>query len=394
MRSLFCWALALSVGYGVRGQRYIPLLRSYPATDRHIQYMGRVESGDWAGSGGRVERASGAVSGGGDTDSGAVRFWSPGVVVRMKVRGQCMILLRDQVPNDKTHNYIEIIIDDLRMYRVKLEQPMDSLVVRANGGVDLNGRSIAYGDDLPAASEHVITLCKDTESGIGWLEITGVKTERLVRPPALPKRKIEFIGNSITAGTGMDESEIPCGKGEWYDQHNAWMSYGAQTARLLEAQWHLTAVAGIGLVHSCCGMDILMPQVFDKMDLRDNTGAWDFQQYVPDIVTLCLGQNDGIQDSAIFCGAYMRFLGDIRRQYPMTQIVCLTSPMGNKALTGVQKRYLGAVVAAMRASGDRRVSSYFFSKQYSRGCGGHPDLGEHGLIAQELTAYLRRLMKW
>ncbi|HEX3935047.1 MAG TPA: hypothetical protein VHW43_10245, partial [Puia sp.] len=158
--------------------------------------------------------------------------------------------------------------------------------------------------------------------------------------------------------------------------------------------FHLTAVAGIGLIHSCCQMDIVMSQVFDKMDLRDNRGSWDFSRYIPDVVTVCLGQNDGIQDSALFCGAYVRFIGDIRRRYPQAQIVCLSSPMGDKTLTDVQKRYLGGIVASMRQSGEQKVSSFFFSRQFSHGCGGHPDLEEHGLIAAELTGYLKKLMGW
>ena len=344
----------------------------FPATDPHIQYMGRVEH----------------------ADSGAVRFWSPGVTVRMKFRGECVVFLRDQVPNERTHNYIHITIDRFA-YRIKLSAPMDTLIIYQDGTIRLNGRKEECVDGRPTPkNEHVLALCKDTESGIGWLEVVGVKTQALLPPPALPERKIECIGNSITAGTGMDLSYIPCNKGEWYDQHNAWMSYGARTARALNAQWHLTAVAGIGLVHSCCDMGIVMPQVFDKMDLRDNTGTWDFGRYVPDVVTVCLGQNDGIQDSTVFCGAYVRFLGDIRSQYPKTQIVCLTSPMGDKALTDVQKRYLTGVVAAMRAKGDQKVSSFSFSRQFSHGCGGHPDLAEHGKMSEELTAYLRQLMKW
>jgi len=51
-------------------------------------------------------------------------------------------------------------------------------------------------------------------------------------------------------------------------------------------------------------------------------------------------------------------------------------------------------VAAMQAAGDRRVSSYFFSRKYSHGCGGHPDLKEHEQIASELTDYLKGLMRW
>jgi hypothetical protein len=317
---------------------------------------------------GRIDRSNPA----------APRFWSPGVVVQWRFRGKtCRVILRDQQLYGKNHNYVEIAVVGQAPVRIRMKGHEDTILIRGEG-----------------AGDHLVYICKDTESGIGWLEMVGVLAEELLPPPALPARKIECIGNSITAGTGMDESEIPCGKGEWYDQHNAWMSYGALTARMLQAQWHLTAVAGIGLVHSCCQMDIVMPQVFDKMDLRDNTGSWDFSRYVPDVVTVCLGQNDGILDSTLFCGAYTRFIGDIRRHYPGTQIVCLTSPMGDATLTIVQKRYLRGIVAAVHRAGDMKVSTYFFSKQYSHGCGGHPDLEEHGLIAGELTGYLKDLMHW
>lgn len=350
MKWLFYW-LAVFVCCGTANAG-----KFFPPDDPAIQYMGRVDLSNPA----------------------APRFWSPGVVVRWRFRGEsCSVVLGDQVLWGKSHNYIEIAIGGEAPRRLQMRGAVDTILIRAKGGGD-----------------HVVSLCKDTESGIGWLEFEGLFASALLPPPALPQRKIECIGNSITAGTGMDLSGIPCGKGEWYDQHNAWMSYGARTARALDAQWQLTAVAGIGLIHSCCQMDIVMPQVFDKMDLRDNTGAWDFSRYIPDVVTVCLGQNDGIQDSTAFCSAYVRFIGEIRSHYPDARIVCLTSPMGDKALTDVQKHYLTGIAAAVRASGDQRVSTYFFSRQFSHGCGGHPDLAEHGLIAAELTGYLRKLMNW
>jgi hypothetical protein len=48
------------------------------------------------------------------------------------------------------------------------------------------------------------------------------------------QEKIEFIGDSITCGFGNDESGLPCGKGQWFDQHNAYFAYGSVAARTLE----------------------------------------------------------------------------------------------------------------------------------------------------------------
>jgi hypothetical protein len=210
----------------------------------------------------------------------------------------------------------------------------------------------------------------------------------------LRKRKIEFIGNSITCGAGSDISAIPCGKGVWQDQHNAYLSYGVIAARKLNTQYHLSSVSGIGLMHSCCNMNIIMPPVFDKISMRNDTIGWDFNNYQPDVVTICLGQNDGIQDSETFCSNYIAFIKQLRGYYPKATIICLTSPMADASLVTFMKKTLTAIVNKVIKNGDKRITKYFFSKQYHNGCDYHPDVAEHRLIANELTNFIRRKMKW
>jgi len=241
---------------------------------------------------------------------------------------------------------------------------------------------------------HDVQLIKNTEANIGYMEFAGVHCSNLVMPPPKPIRKIEFIGNSITCGAGSDQSVVPCGKGVWEDQHNAYMSYGPVTARTLNAQYHLSAVSGIGLMHSCCKMDIIMPQVYEKVSMRNDTIAWDFSKYQPDVVTICLGQNDGIQDSAIFCDNYISFIMQLRDYYPKATIICLTSPMADTRLRSFMEKNLAAIVDKENKSGDNLVYKYFFSKQYHNGCDGHPDLAEHQLIAKELTSAIKKIKNW
>jgi lysophospholipase L1-like esterase len=327
------------------------------------------------------------------------RFWNPGVVVRFRFGGsQCRVILHDQVPDDNVHNSVVILVGgQLGVYRVKLAGQTDTLTILGNGKVLMDGqvlksqvRTNSLSRIPDSHGEHLVTICKATE-GISWMEFEGVYADALLPAPALPDRKIEFIGNSITCGFGNDNGGIPCGKGEWFDQSNAWLSYAPLTARALKAQWYLTAVSGIGLIHSCCKMAITMPEVFNRMDPRGNQGNWDFSRYQPDVVTVCLGQNDGIQDSVAFCSAYLAFVGRLRHVYPGARIVLLTSPMGDAGLTAVLIRYIDAVVAA---AGDARVSDFFFTKQWTHGCAGHPDLREDQKIAGELINYLRGLMSW
>ena len=351
--------------------------RWFAADNRNIDYMGRIDF----------------------SNPELPRFWDPGVVVRIHFRGpQCRIVLHDQVPDDKVHNYVLVLLGgNLGVYRVKLAGQTDTLTVLGNGKAFMDGQPLrtqvqsgSWTLKPDPTGDHTVTICKATE-GIGWMEFAGVFADELLPPPDLPNRKIECIGNSITCGFGNDVSGIPCGKGEWFDQSNAWMSYGAVAARALKAQWQLTAVSGIGLIHSCCEMTITMPEVFDRMDSRGNQGNWDFSRYQPDVVTVCLGQNDGIQDSTAFCGAYLKFVHHLREVYPRARIVLLTSPMGNAVLTTVLERYIAGVVSA---SGDERVSSFFFSKQWSHGCAGHPDIRDQLEIARELEDHLRGLMNW
>lgn len=306
------------------------------------------------------------------------RFWQPGVYVTIRFAGPtCEVVVNDEVLWGKNQNYLQVIIDG-QSKRMQTKGSRDTIRVAGD---------LRY-------KEHTLVICKNTEANIGYLELVGVRCNQLLKPQAPLSRKIEFIGNSITCGAGADESQTPCGKGAWQDQHNAYLSYGPVTARALNAQYHLSAVSGIGLMHSCCGMNIIMPQVFDKVSMRNDTINWDFNRYQPDLVTVCLGQNDGIQDSIEFSDRYIAFVKRLRAYYPRARIVCLTSPMADAQLATFMKKVLSAVVKRLNREGDKKVSSYFFSKQYYHGCDYHPNIEEHKAIAKELTEFIRKEMKW
>src|SRR5258706_5003899 len=209
----------------------------YPADHAYIQYTGRIDF----------------------SNPKLPRFWQPGVYMTFKIKGTgCDIYLNDEILWGKNHNYLELVVDG-KAKRLQTKARNDTIRV----------------DGLPDGI-HSITLCKNTEANIGYLEIAGTRCGKLLKPAAKPARKIEFVGNSITCGAGADPSELPCGKGAWQDQHNAYLSYGPLTARALIAQYHLSAVSGIGLMHSCCNMNIIMPPVFDKISMRNDTIPWDF----------------------------------------------------------------------------------------------------------------------
>ncbi len=353
--TLFILSITEAQSFTVTVDSVMPAGKRFAAADARVQYMGRVDL----------------------RNTSRPRIWAPGACITIRFEGkEAGCILYDQELWGKNHNYLEIVVDgEARRIQTKYKK----------NGVRVSGLK---------NGTHILTICKNTEANIGYIEPEAFTCAKLLAPPARPLRKIECIGNSITCGTGSDQSVIPCGKGVWHDQHNAYMAYGPLMARAMKAEWQLSSVSGIGLVHSCCNMDIVMPPVFDKTDMRGDSVLWDFGRYQPDVVTVCLGQNDGIQDSAYFCGAYVRFLQQVRNAYPRASIVLISSPMADAALRNTMRKQLPAVVKARQQSGDRNVYVYLFERSYTAGCDYHPSLEEHNEIARLLTAFIRKLKHW
>jgi len=332
-------------------------LTLYGADHPNFQYVGRIDF----------------------SDPLAPKFWNPGVYIKAKFEGtSCIVLLNDEVLYGNSYNYIELVVDGTKHYRVKTTGTTTSIDVV---------KGLAEG-------EHTLVICKDTEAGMGYVKFVGLLCKKLLPLEPKPSRKIEFYGNSITCGAESDLSEVPYGKGTWYDRHNAYMSYGAETARRLNAQWQLTSVSGIGLIHSCCNMDRTMPDVYNKLNLQKDGPNWDFSRYVPDIVSICLGQNDGIQDSTQFCSAYIKLIENLQIGYPKSHFVLITSPMANDTLRSVLKKHITGVVNHFDKKGDNKIHSFFFSRSWNSGGGGHPRMDEHQLIADELTKAIQKIMNW
>lgn len=354
-RSVILFVLLLLLLF--RGEAKTKALQMYLPDHPFIQYTGRIDF----------------------TNARLPRFWQPGVYVSFRFKGnECAILINDEMLWGSNNNYLELVVDG-NAIRLQTQTKNDTLSITKY---------------LTAAAVHSVVLCKNTEANIGWLELAGISCEELVKPLPKPQRRMECIGNSITCGTGSDMYTVPCGQGKWQDQHNAWFSYGAVSARKLDAQFHLSSVSGIGLMRSCCNMNITMPQVFDKVSMRNDTIAWNFANYQPDVVTICLGQNDGLKDEKRFCTNYLVFLQQLRMHYPNATFVLLSSPMANATLKNYMQKTIATVVKQMKANGETKIHAYFFRKQYNNGCDHHPSLNEHKEIAAELTTFIQQIMHW
>ncbi|HSC52282.1 MAG TPA: SGNH/GDSL hydrolase family protein [Phnomibacter sp.] len=332
-------------------------LNFYTASHPYFQYTGRIDF----------------------SNKYLPRFWQPAVYVSFQFEGKTAnVFINDEVLYDTKHNYLELVVDG-KAYRLQTKSKKDTITITKY---------------LSAAKVHEVAVWKNTEANIGYIEFAGVECTKLLKPKPKPARRIECYGNSITCGASADMSEIPCGKGKWEDQHNAYLAYGPTMARMLNAQVHLSSVSGIGLMRSCCNMDIIMPQVYDKVSMRNNAIAWDFSLYQPDVVTICLGQNDGIQDSAKFVSNYISFVQKLRGHYPNSTFVLISSPMADDNLRNFLRRSIAAVLHDRKVAGDTNMYSHIFERSYIAGCDFHPSVTEHAVIAKELAAAVQQIMRW
>ena len=311
------------------------------------------------------------------SDKRAPRFWAPGVYIQARFSGSfCEIALNDEgfLKEATEHNYIEVAIDSLPVQRIHLTGKSNKLVV---------ARKLRKGN-------HTITICKTTETKIGYLEFIGLRVEKLL-PTKKKKHRIEFIGDSMTCGNGMDNDSIKCGERHWFDQHCAYISYGPSLARRLNADWMLTSVSGYGMSRSCCNNTKTIPDVYDYTDLSQATIPWKKSQYKPNLISVCLGQNDGKQKVDVFTAAYLKFLKKLRKTHPKATILILDSPMAKESF----KPYLDSMLQIVYSEfKDKNTWIYFYKKRYHNGCVGHPDKVEHELITEELYGFLKPKLKW
>lgn len=291
------------------------------------------------------------------------------------------------------HNYFVVELDGKYMDRYLI-------------GADT---SLSFGIAAEQPGSHDVTIYKATESANGMIVFRGVKTTKLLEPREMPKRKIEFIGNSITCAMGADLTDLPCGEGVWYDQHNAFWSYGVQSARQLDAQFLLSSVSGIGIYRNWNSLSPVMPDVYDNLYLNtDNAKPYDFNSYIPDLVSICLGTNDlslgdGKSerlpfDSTAYINAYVKFVENVFSKYPDVQVCLISSPMmGEGASRDILRASLQTVVKNVIEKFPEKKPLKFFDiklDQEPGGCTYHPSQSDHQVMTEMLVPFYREVMNW
>lgn len=314
----------------------------------------------------------------------AILSW-PGNSVKINFTGTGMaVVLKDQ----DTSNYYNVIVDEKVIGKIHPDTTKKSYQL-------VSGLS---------EGKHSLELFKRTEWDKGKTMLYGflpVKEASLLPASELPKRKIEFFGNSITCGYATEDYKNDSSTG-FYE--NNYVSYAAITARHFDAQYSCVAKSGIGVMVSW--FPLIMPEMYNRLDATDSTSTWDFSKYTPDLVVINLFQNDSwitqqpnqpefkhrfgtkAPSEAEIVAAYKKFVQTIRSTYPNAQIICA---LGSMDATRDGSPWPGYIEKAVKEINDQKIYTHFFPYKNTPG---HPKVQEQQQMADSLIAFIDKNIKW
>ena len=259
--------------------------------------------------------------------------------------------------------------------------------------------------------EGLVQILKVSESAQSLLGIESLTLDAKVEisPSAQRKTKIEFIGDSITCGYGVDDLN----KNHHFktSTEDSTKTYAFKTAAALEADWSFVSASGWGIISGYSGdgkkySNMQIPAVYDRLGVSWGSTingmnpvekVWNFDYFKPDVVVVNLGTNDasytkGRADRCEeFKTAYVDFIKKIREKNPDAYIICSLGIMGGDLYSYISQ----AVAEYSVATGDRRLSAFKFDNQNSAdgiAADWHPSEKTHSKAATKLVMKIREVL--
>ncbi len=288
----------------ITAQNYIP------ADDSKIKYTGRIDFSNLR----------------------QPQYSYPGISIRAKFYGTGVAAIINDYGTGTagTTNYYKVIIDDI----IVIEQ----LKVTAGQNSYVLASGIASGN-------HTVEIIKITEGASGISSFLGFQIEggnqTALDLPEEGGRKIEFIGDSWTAGYGnvsyfSSGSASMVNSGYIAANEDNYYAWGPIAARALGAEYHVIAISGRGLYRNNWHTDNTgtatgtLPANYENI-IEDNTALIYDHSWNPDVVSIHLGTNDmaaegGVGESAelndaAFQNTYKAFIQKILGHHPCAKII-------------------------------------------------------------------------
>ena len=330
------------------------------ADDPNIQYVGRFDRSDL---------------------KKAVFDWS-GVYIRAAFKGtSCSIRL------DDGENLYAVSIDDQEPQVLQTDTSMIYSI--ASGLTD---------------TVHTVLIEKRTEAFVGKGEFFGFildEDRSLVASNSAPDRRIEFIGNSITCGYGVEGESASSPFTP--ETENATLSYAALIGDALSADYAMVAYSGKGVVRNYGDENKTspdpMPGFYDQTCCFDSTLVWDFTSWIPQVVVINLGTNDFSTqphpDKSVFQEAYAKLIDFVQSQYSEVTIFCVCGPMIGEPCGS----YIEEVVNGCQENNANKEVYYIpvstsLLTMSDRGSDWHPNVSGQQKTADVILPIIKNTMGW
>jgi hypothetical protein len=307
-------------------------------------------------------------------------------------------MISERCPNEEGFEaWVGVFIDDMDkpVTRIKLEQGMKEYIL--------------FEDKACGRKKHRVRIMKYSEEAFSTVGIVSIDIgDGEVKTASYSDRKlIEFIGDSITCGYGIEGSfNVDTFK---TSQENPWEAYACKTARKLGMDYGLVSWSGNGIISYWVEDWInepkiegpLMPDLYEYADLeletRLNVKDYTFwkPEKKPDYVVLHLGTNDASytreieERNKIFEDEYFKFLNKIRSINPNAPIICMLGIMDRRLNASASK-----AVRRMNEMGDDKV--YFIDMQVQDerdglGTDSHPSAVTHEKMSDMLAGFIQKI---
>jgi lysophospholipase L1-like esterase len=239
---------------------------------------------------------------------------------------------------------------------------------------------------------HHLILFKRSEASAGTVCFRGIEispdAQAWTPQKKFYKLKMEFIGDSITAGACDEDGATD----QWTNRltHNAASSYAALTATAFAADHRNIAVSGMGIATGWVPMRA--GEIWDRLYSDTNSPRADLQSWTPQIVFVNFGENDasfpsahGQSFPANYTAGYVSLVQAIRKTYPATRIILLRGGMYNGAQSEPLRQAWESSVTQLEAT-DKSISHFVFTHWTSN----HPRVADHRAMADALIAWLKQ----
>jgi lysophospholipase L1-like esterase len=223
--------------------------------------------------------------------------------------------------------------------------------------------------------------------------------KNLSTPPAKPARKIEFIGDSYTAGYGIESPARQCSGDELKKYTNVFKTFTTHVTETFHSQNIVLGWSGAGVVRNYGEgkkrSDKPFPNYYDFLFGEGNTRKWNFSQWKPNLVVICLGTNDysttPVPDDSMYIGDYHKFINRILTNYSSDIPVLCVSTGGVTFEKNVKK------VVAEQKSVHNHPKVYFAPyppNLSNEACDWHPSIDDNKKVANALVDTIMKRIGW